>query len=130
MPDEPLDLDAPERMGGLPKTTMHFDGGAEAGMKRLRHYFWGTRALSEYKKTRNSMMGWDYSSKFSPWLAWGRLSARTIYHAVLDYEDDVESNEHVLADFELLRDYFRFIAMQHGDRIWHETGLKDARAIR
>ena len=127
-PAEPVDLDVPERMGGLPKTTMHFDGGAEAGMKRLRHYFWGTRALSEYKKTRNGMMGWDYSSKFSPWLAWGCLSPRTIYHAVLDYEDDVESNESTYwLIFELLwRDYFRFFAMQHGDRIWHQTGLKDA----
>ena len=48
---------------------------------------------------------------------------------MLDYEDDVESNESTYwLIFELLwRDYFRFIAMQHGDRIWHETGLKDAR---
>ena len=92
LPDEALELEVPERMGGLPKTTMLFDGGSEAGWKRLRHYFWGMNGLSEYKKTRNGMMGWDYSSKFSPWLAWGCLSPREVYHAVLDYEDEVEQN--------------------------------------
>ncbi len=121
-------MEAPERLAGLPASTMQFTGGAQAGWARLEHYFWQTRALSEYKKTRNGMMGWDYSSKFSPWLAWGCVSPRSIYHAIRRYETDEGSNESTYwLIFELLwRDYFRFIAMQHGDRIFAANGLKEA----
>jgi len=110
----------------LLEKAMTFQGGAKAGWQRLQHYFWETGALSEYKQTRNGMLGYDYSSKFSPWLAWGCLSPRSIYEAIREYELDRGANESTYwLIFELLwRDYFRFIAMQHGDRIWFETGLK------
>lgn len=123
-----MELDLPPRLKGLPDATMFFEGGAQSGWKRLEHYFWKTGALSEYKLTRNGMLGWDYSSKFSPWLAWGCLSARSIFHAIRSYEEEKEANESTYwLIFELLwRDYFRCIAMQHGKRIWFPTGLKDA----
>lgn len=35
-----------------------------------------------YKETRNGMLGADYSTKFSPWLASGSLSPRFIYEEV------------------------------------------------
>lgn len=35
-----------------------------------------------YKQTRNGMLGPDYSTKFSPWLASGSLSPRLIYEEV------------------------------------------------
>ncbi|KAM7490681.1 hypothetical protein LguiA_033602 [Lonicera macranthoides] len=35
--------------------------------------------LWKYKETRNGMLGPDYSTKFSPWLASGSLSPRFIY---------------------------------------------------
>ena len=119
--------DIPYRMTGLPESTILFEGGEDEGWKRLKHYFWGTQSLSEYKQTRNGLLGWDYSSKFSPWLAWGCLSPRSIYHAIRQYESDKEANDSTYwLIFELLwRDYFRFIAMQNGARIWHATGLKE-----
>lgn len=112
----------------VPDEAMKFQGGARAGQARLDHYFWGSRGLSAYKQTRNGMLGWEYSSKFSPWLAWGCLSPRSIYWAVRSYEAEVEANESTYwLIFELLwRDYFRFLAMQRGNRIWHRTGLKAA----
>lgn len=123
-----LSLELPIRLTGLPDDTMLFDGGAIPGWKRLNHYFWGIKGLSEYKQTRNGMLGWDYSSKFSPWLAWGCMSPRSIYHAIRRYEADEGANDSTYwLIFELLwRDYFRFLALQHGKRIWHSTGLKEA----
>jgi deoxyribodipyrimidine photo-lyase len=123
-----LSLELPIRLTGLPDDTMLFDGGAVPGWKRLNHYFWGMQGLSEYKQTRNGMLGWDYSSKFSPWLAWGCISPRSIYHAIRRYEEDEGANDSTYwLIFELLwRDYFRFVASQHGKRIWHATGLKEA----
>ena len=38
--------------------------------------------LRVYKETRNGMLGADYSSKFSPWLAAGFISPRLIYEEV------------------------------------------------
>lgn len=38
--------------------------------------------LRVYKETRNGMLGPDYSTKFSPWLASGSLSPRYIYEEV------------------------------------------------
>jgi deoxyribodipyrimidine photo-lyase len=128
MESTPFDPDGLQRLAGLPEDTMCFEGGALTGWKRLQHYFWGTHSLSSYKQTRNGMLGWDYSSKFSPWLALGCMSPRSIYHAIRRYEEEEGSNESTYwLIFELLwRDYFRFVAMQHGNRIWHATGLKES----
>jgi deoxyribodipyrimidine photo-lyase len=41
--------------------------------------------LKVYKETRNGMLGPDYSTKFSPWLAFGTLSPRYIYEEVPFY---------------------------------------------
>jgi deoxyribodipyrimidine photo-lyase len=57
-----------------------FEGGEAAALKRLRHYLWDTKCISSYFDTRNGMLGADYSTKFSPWLALGCISPRTIFH--------------------------------------------------
>jgi hypothetical protein len=38
--------------------------------------------LRVYKETRNGMLGADYSTKFSPWLAHGCVTPRTIHDEV------------------------------------------------
>ncbi len=52
-----------------------FSGGETEGLQRLKAYFFETKNLSIYKETRNGLVGEDYSSKFSAWLALGSLSA-------------------------------------------------------
>lgn len=59
-----------------------FVGGETAALDRLKKWMWDEDRLKEYKDTRNGMLGMDYSSKFSPWLAQGCLSARRVYHDV------------------------------------------------
>ena len=76
-----------------PNSAFPFQGGSHAADERLNHYFWTTKKLSYYKKTRNGLMGTDYSSKFSPWLANGSISAKSIYWAVKDYEQNVAKNQ-------------------------------------
>ena len=44
-------------------------GGETAALERLKHYLWDTDSLAEYFNTRNGMLGPDYSTKFSAWLA-------------------------------------------------------------
>lgn len=118
-----LGLEAPEPD---PRSVMYFAGGETAGMQRLHNYFWQGDHLKRYKETRNGMLGADYSSKFSPWLAMGCLSPRYIHDQVQNYEEQRSRNDSTYwLVFELLwRDYFRFICAKHGDRIFYPSGLQ------
>jgi deoxyribodipyrimidine photo-lyase len=120
---EALGLEVPERD---PRSAFPFRGGSTAAWERLDHYFWEEKRLSYYKKTRNGMIGADYSSKFSPWLANGSLSARQVYHEVRRYEKEVVRNQDTYwLVFELIwRDYFKFISLKHGNRIFCPGGIR------
>ena len=93
------------------RAVIRFIGGESEGLKRLNYYFFETQFISNYKETRNGMMGGDYSSKFSSWLALGCLSPREIYYELRKYEIEFGANDSTYwIIFELLwRDYFRFM---------------------
>ncbi len=107
------------------RTAFPFKGGENKGRARMQNYFWETRSLSYYKKTRNGLLGIDYSSKLSAWLANGSLSPRTIYFEILKYEQDVEQNESTYwLIFELMwRDFFKYISMKHGSELFKLGGI-------
>ena len=119
-----LEKKTPDPRGVLP-----FKGGEMEGLKRLNHYFWDADKLRVYKQTRNGMLGPDYSSKFSPWLALGCLSPRRIYEEVGAYEAKrVRNDSTYWLIFELIwRDFFRFICAQHGDTVFYLSGLRGLR---
>ena len=110
-----------------PRGVLEFRGGETEALKRLDHYFWQEDCLREYKETRNGMLGADYSSKFSPWLAHGCISPRYIYQQVEKYEAErVKNNSTYWLVFELLwRDFFRFTAVKYGDRLFYKSGLQN-----
>ncbi len=91
-----------------------FYGGERKAQAHIDQYF-ERRLVDTYKKTRNELIGTDYSSKFSPWLALGCCSARTIAKKLTEYELQFGSNEGTYwLWFELLwRDYFRFLAFKN-----------------
>ena len=111
------------------RAVLQFKGGESEGLARLEDYFWNGNHLKAYKETRNGMLGADYSSKFSPWLAHGCLSPRYIYWQMQEYEQQrVKNKSTYWLIFELLwRDYFRFICEKHGDRVFLLSGLQGAR---
>lgn len=118
-----LGLAAPETD---PRGVLEFHGGETAGIDRLDQYFWQRDKLRVYKETRNGMLGADYSSKFSPWLALGCLSPRYIVQQIDKYENErIENDSTYWLVFELLwRDYFRFICAKHGKKIFQQAGLQ------
>ncbi len=109
-----------------PRAVLDFQGGETAGQARLDQYFWQQDCLRYYKETRNGLLGANYSSKFSPWLALGCLSPRYIYEQVLRYEEQrVRNDSTYWLIFELLwRDYFRFVCTKHGNKVFHPSGLQ------
>ncbi|XP_058113578.1 cryptochrome DASH, chloroplastic/mitochondrial [Magnolia sinica] len=103
---------------------MHFVGGESAALGRVNEYFWKKDLLRIYKETRNGMLGPDYSTKFSPWLASGSLSPRYVYEEVKRYEKERCANDSTYwVLFELIwRDYFRFLSIKYGNSIFHLGG--------
>ena len=75
------------------RSAFPFIGGTGTGIKRLDQYFWKSKKLSFYKKTRNGLLGVDYSSKFSPWLANGSISPKTIYWEIKRFEKEIQKNQ-------------------------------------
>ena len=110
-----------------PQSVFPFKGGESQALQRIEDYFTISRNLSKYKETRNGLVGTDYSSKLSAWLANGSVSARTIYWKVKEYETTIEANESTYwLIFELIwRDYFKYISLKFGNKIFHLHGILD-----
>jgi deoxyribodipyrimidine photo-lyase len=102
-----------------------FSGGESSAEKRIEHYFFETKKLGFYKKTRNGLIGIDYSSKLSTWLANGSISAKTIYYKVKEYENQFGENDSTYwLVFELIwRDYFKYVSLKHGNSIFKIGGI-------
>jgi deoxyribodipyrimidine photo-lyase len=96
-------------------------------LKRIDHYFFETRKVGFYKQTRNGLVGLDYSTKFSAWLANGSLSAKTIYYKIKEYEKEFGSNQSTYwVVFELIwRDYFKYISLKYESKIFRIGGILD-----
>ena len=75
------------------RAAIQFKGGETEALKRLNHYFFASKHLSTYKETRNGLIGKDYSSKFSAWLAMGCISPRFVYQELKNYEIQFGANE-------------------------------------
>lgn len=110
------------------RSVLAFKGGESEGYKRLNAYFFETQLIANYKNTRNGMIGADYSTKFSPWLALGCLSPREIFYELKKYESKFSANDSTYwLVFELLwRDYFRFMMKKHRNKYFSISGIKAA----
>lgn len=108
------------------RAAVPFKGGESVAVARLERYLWERDLIRTYKDTRNGMLGEDYSSKFSAWLAHGCLSPRFIYAEVKRYEQERVANESTYwMIFELIwRDFFRFVALKFGTRIFKPSGIR------
>lgn len=109
-----------------PRAVLAFKGGETAALERLHEYLWEKDLLAAYKETRNGLLGPDYSSKFSAWLSLGCLSPRRIYEEVKKYEAKRTSNSSTYwLVFELMwRDYFHFVMLRWGTRLFKSSGLR------
>lgn len=108
-----------------PNSAFPFKGGETEAINRLNDYFFKTKKLGFYKKTRNGLAGVDYSSKFSPWLANGCISARTIYWKIKQFEKEHFKNQSTYwLIFELIwRDYFKYVSLKYGNQIFKLEGI-------
>jgi deoxyribodipyrimidine photo-lyase len=120
------DLGYEEQFSLDSRSVLHFKGGETEGLKRMQDYFWEHDALRTYKETRNGLLGANYSSKFSAWIALGCLSPRKVYWEIKKYEQERVANDSTYwLIFELLwRDYFRFMFKKYGNKFFIKAGFK------
>ena len=113
------------------RSAVPFEGGETQGLKEVAYYFKQTRLILKYKETRNELLGRDYSSKFSPFLALGCISVRQVYEDLKQFEQEFESNESTYwLFFELLwREYFQWVALKHGKNLFLPLGLRPDKPV-
>lgn len=115
-----------------------FSGGETNALARLDHII-KTGVVLEYKTNRNGLVGTEFSTKLSAWLALGCVTGRQVHWKMVDYED---SKDEAFADaegygqgenegtkgvrFELLwRDYMRLCHKKFGTKLFHRSGFRE-----
>lgn len=111
------------------RSAFHFKGGEKEGLKRLNYYLFESKKIQSYVDTRNGLLGEDYSSKLSPWLAQGCLSPKKVYAEIKKFEAEYGSSKSTYwLYFELLwRDFFRLMAKKHKEKIFLPGGIQNER---
>ena len=119
-----FDLQLPETDS---RAALEFKGGETEALKRLQYYLWDSRLVSTYEESRNGLIGGDFSTKLSPWLAQGCISPKLIFAELQKYEKAHGANKSTYwLYFELLwRDYFRLVGKKFGKKIFTKGGLFD-----
>lgn len=115
-----------------------FRGGARPAQERLNHLV-SSGIVSTYSNTRNGLLGLDFSTKLSAWLALGCITARQVHEALLDFEDgksDLGADQEGYGKgqndgtkairFELVwRDYMRLCNRKYGPRLFRQSGFRE-----
>lgn len=137
-----------------PNTSIPFEGGETSALERLKTYLTcpvtspppkkhytpfslapkkpqkALPPIAKYKQTRNQLMGINYSSKLSPFLAFGCLSPRLVYQKVVDYESKKPGGEtestYLMKSQLLWRDYLMFMAEKYENHLFHIDGFAGA----
>lgn len=107
---------------------LQFKGGELEGLKRLEAYF-SSGAVFKYTVTRNELHGKDFSSWLAPWLANGALSVRLVWQKLnlLKPADAVaEASVTTLKEQLIWRDYFRYLMMRYGKKLFFLKGLRSS----
>lgn len=101
-------------------------GGDESAKERVQDYFFNTNGIATYKETRNGLDGWDFSSRFSAYLASGFVSPAYIYAQLKKYENQrVKNDSTYWLFFELLwREFFHLQAKKQGDLFFSFGGIQ------
>lgn len=119
-------------------TSVHpFKGGEDSSHERLEHLL-KEEVMFNYKDTRNGLLGTDFSTKLSAFLAQGCITARQIHAEMSRYEDGMDSKYETVKGygqgendgtkavrFELLwRDFMRLWTQKVKSRLFRLEGYR------
>ena len=109
-----------------PRSAFPFRGDEASALARLQHYVFDTDGLKTYKARRNQLVGSEFSSKFSPFLANGSLSVRRIWHALESHQAIYGPSEGCdwMRQELLWREFFLWSEQAHGEAFHSESGIQ------
>ena len=110
-----------------PRSAFPFRGDEPTALARLRHFCFGSDGLPHYKARRNGLVGTEFSSKLSPFLAIGSLSVRRIWQELLRYQalHGADEGSDWLKQELLWREFFLWSEQRHGAAFHAATGLQN-----
>ena len=111
---------------GDPRSAFPFRGDEASALARLQHYVFESDGLKTYKASRNQLVGSEFSSKFSPFLANGSLSVRRIWHALESHQAIYGPSEGCdwMRQELLWREFFLWSEQAHGEAFHSESGIQ------
>ncbi|KAI1800877.1 cryptochrome [Daldinia bambusicola] len=123
------------------KSAHPFRGGEDDAHIRLDHLI-KSGCVYQYKSSRNGLLGSDFSTKLSAYLAQGCITARQIHEKLVAYEDgkdkslaesqgygEGENEGSKAMRFELLwRDYMRLCTRKFKAKLFLRSGFRDDHA--
>jgi len=111
---------------GDPRSAFPFRGDEASALGRLQHFVFDSDGLKNYKASRNQLVGSEFSSKFSPFLANGSLSVRRIWHALETHQAICGPSEGCdwMRQELLWREFFLWSEQAHGEAFHHESGIQ------
>jgi deoxyribodipyrimidine photo-lyase len=113
--------------GGDPRSAFPFSGDEPTALARLQHYFLDSDGLRSYKASRNDLVGTEFSSKFSPFLAIGSLSVRRIWQELLRYQElhGADEGSEWMKQELLWREFFLWSEQRHGASFHAPGGIQN-----
>lgn len=120
-----LGYEEPPQLTNKSISAFPWQGGETSALNRVKAFFWDKKLIQNYKDVRNGMLGPDYSSKFSAFLSTGCVSPVYIFKELLKYESKFganESTDHFAMEL-LWREFFRYLALKEGSRIFYVQGI-------
>jgi deoxyribodipyrimidine photo-lyase len=134
LPDLPLDRGVMPTLDTFDKEHVevvhienkNFIGGETEGLRHFDNYLWQNKLALTYKDDRDGLLGWDFSTKLSAWLAHGCISPKYVIEQIQKFETEVTKNKSTYwIHFELMwRDYFRLMGKKYGNLIFQLSGIK------
>ena len=109
-----------------PRSAFPFRGDEASALGRLQHYVFDSDGLKTYKASRNQLVGSEFSSKFSPFLANGSLSVRRIWQALEVHQASFGPSEGCdwMRQELLWREFFLWSEQAHGEAFHSESGIQ------
>ena len=110
-----------------PRSAFPFRGDEPTARARLQQFCLDSDGLRHYKARRNGLVGTEFSSKLSPFLALGSLSVRRIWQVLLEYQARHGADEGSdWLKLELLwREFFLWSEQRHGAAFHGASGLQN-----
>jgi deoxyribodipyrimidine photo-lyase len=112
-------------LGRHENAVLQFQGGEDAALQRLDDWMFQGDNLKSYFDIRNGMIGPDYSTKLSPYLSLGCISARFVASEAKRYENErhISNKSTYWIIFELLcREFFRCLCAKYGNGVFVRRG--------